>query len=148
MTGTEPFLASLFATAGTAGAASAGEAALLAGATAATTTAATAGEAALLAGVAGATAPTAAATGLSAGTIASLAGAGASLAGTGAQLLAGKPELPRLPGALTRDDARAEADRESELLKRRGRAAALLTAGGARGDTSTPSLGAAALLGA
>lgn len=146
MSGVEPFLASLFAAAGTSGGAAGGAAAAT---TAAAGAGAVGGAGVGAAGAAGLAAANAtAAGGLSATTIASLAGAGASLAGTGAQLLAGKPELPRLPGAPTRDDARAEADRESELLKRRGRAAALLTAGGARGDTSTPSLGAAALLGA
>ena len=154
MSGIEPFLASLFATAGTTTAAATGaEAALLTGA-GATAAGASAGEAALLASAAAASGlPASAAAGAAAGGTAGLltagnVGAASSAVGTGAQLLTPRPDLPSAPGALRRDDAQAEADRQSELLRRRGRAAALLTPGGARGDTSTPSLGAAALLGA
>lgn len=148
MSGIEPFLASLFATAGTTTAAATGaEAALLSGASAAAA-GATAGEAALLANAAAAAGTGAAAGGTAGLLTAANVGAASTAVGTGAQLLTPRPDLPSAPGAPRRDDAQAEADRQSELLRRRGRAAALLTAGGARGDTSTPSLGAAALLGA
>lgn len=138
----EPFFAAL-ASAASAAAPAAGTTAATAGATAA---AATGVEAAVLAGAA-ATAPAAAATGLTATQIAAIASGVAGVAGTGAQLLAEKPKVPNI-SPMTRDDAALEANQRSELYKRRGRAATLLTPGGAKGDTSSPSLGAAALLGA
>lgn len=73
-------------------------------------------------------------------------GAAAQYGGTAAQLLSKPPGTPKLPGAPSIDQARIEADQRNELLKRKGRASALL-AGGAQGDKSSPSLGAAQLLG-
>lgn len=148
MSGLEPFLASMFAAAGTAGTtgAAAGTAAAASGAAVAGANAAVgAGLAATAAGAVPAAG--AAAAGLSATQIAALAGTGASLAGTGASLLADKPELPSAPRPATRDDAQREADMRSELYKKRGRAAALLTPGGGRGDVSSPYLGSAELMG-
>lgn len=137
MSGAEPFLASLFAAAGSAGSAGA------AGSAAASAAAASSGV------VTGATAAGAAAAGsLSAIEIAKAAGSTAALVGTGAQLLAEKPSTPTQQRTATRDDAQAEANAQSDLYRRRGRASALLTKGGAQGDTSTPSLGSAQLLGA
>jgi hypothetical protein len=151
MTGVEPFLASLFAAAGTTAATT--TAATTAAATAATAstaataaTAATAGAAA--AGTAAAAAgTTAAATGLSTLGALEIAGAVAGLGASGAQLLAEKPKAAALPQQAARDEAQREADMRSELYRKRGRAAALLTPGGAKGDTSQAPLGAASLLG-
>ena len=144
MTGVEeigPLIASLFAATAPEAGAAAGSAAA-AGATAAgagAATAAAAGQsAALLAAGSG---------GLTALETASLAGTALSAAGTGAQLLAGKPKIPNV-SPVQRDEARLEADQRNALLKRKGRASALLTPGGAQGTAGTsPTLGAAALLG-
>jgi hypothetical protein len=143
MSGIEPFLAAMLASTTAAAPAAAGTAAAVG-----TTAAAGAGAAGLAAGTAGAVgAGAAAAGGLSALEIAALAGSGASLVGTGASLLADKPKIPEVAVA-TRDDAQREADLRSDLYKKRGRAAALLTPGGGRGDTSSPYLGSAELMGA
>lgn len=133
MSGLEPLIASLAAAAAEAGAAVGATATAGAGAA---TTAAAAQSAALLAGTGGLT---------TTGAL-SAAGAAASAAGTGAQLLAGTPSI-KIPKTPTIDDATREANERANLLKRKGRAAALLTEGGGRGLTSSPSLGAAALLG-
>jgi hypothetical protein len=50
-----------------------------------------------------------------------------------------------MPKAPTRDTARTEADARSAMLKRRGRAATLLT--GAGGVSSNPTLGSPSLTG-
>jgi hypothetical protein len=139
MSGIETLLASAFTgltTAGTTGAATASL-------TAAEVAAIAGGTAEALAGggiVSGFAAPAASA-GL---TTAAALSAGASLAGAGAQLLNKAPNInqPRPP---TRDDARAEAERRSAMLKRRGRAATILTS--PQGAVSTPTLGAASLTG-
>jgi hypothetical protein len=145
-------LASVFSTTGAtaAGATAAGTAAAsTAAAGTAAAIGATAGEAALIssataaAGVGGG----AAAGGLSALGAIEAASAVAGLGGTAAQLLADKPKAPNMATPATRDEAQREADMRSELYRRRGRAAALLTPGGAKGDTSAASLGAASLLG-
>ncbi len=70
----------------------------------------------------------------------------AGIGGTAAQLLQKKPGAPNIQ-APQRDQAQLDADQRNLLLQRRGRASALLTPGGARGDQSVPSLGAAQLLG-
>lgn len=124
-----------------------------AGTTAATTGAATASlTAAEVAALAGGTAEALAGGGIVSGFAAPAAGlttgaalsAGASLAGAGAQLLSKAPSVnqPRSP---TRDEARAEADRRAVMLKRRGRAATILTS--PQGVSSSPMLGAASLTG-
>lgn len=148
MSGAEPFLAALFASA-TAAAPTAGAAAgaAAAGTAAAGTAAAVGAAGAAAAGTAAAGAATAAAAGLTAAEIAALAGGVASLGSTSAALLK-EPKTPNLPVSATRDLAAEEANQRSDLYRRRGRAATLLTPGGAAGDVSKPSLGAAALLGA
>ena len=118
------------------------------GTTAAATTATAAaalGGTTLTAG-AGGVGTAAAAGGLTLAEAATIASGVSGLAGTGAQLLAEKPTI-KSPSIASRDDAQREADLRSELYRKRGRAAALLTPGGAKGDTSQASLGAAALLG-
>ena len=156
MSGLEPFIAaSLASIGGTAGTAAAGTAAAgtAAAGTAAGTAAATAGaigagaasagELALLASASqGLTA--AAGTGLTAGQALAGAGALSGIAGAGASLLAKPPKIdaPTMP---TRDNARLEADQRSMALKRRGRAATLLT--GSQGVTSAPTLGSPSLTG-
>ena len=158
MSGIETLLASLYTgltTAGTAaGTAAAGTAA--AGTTAAATGAAATGAAATgaAAGLASAgeialidaAAKAAAGTGaVSAGlTTAELIAAGSSLAGAGSQLLSEAPKID-LPKAPTRDDARTAADRQNFMLKRRGRAATLLTS--PQGVASSPTLGSPSLTG-
>jgi len=112
-------------------------------AAAAGTGAASAGELALLASASqGLTA--AGGAGLTTGQAIAGASALASAAGAGAQLLAEAPKFD-LPSAPTRDTAKAEADARAMQLKRRGRAATLLT--GAQGVTSNPTLGSPALTG-
>ena len=122
--------------------------------TAGTTTAATAGvTAAEVAAIAGGTAEALAGGGIvsgfapaaAAGSTLGLVSAGASLAGAGAQLLSGEPTKIDLPKAPTRDDARLEAERRSAILKRRGRAATILTS--PQGVASSPTLGSPSLLG-
>lgn len=78
------------------------------------------------------------------GEIASGVGALSSAAGAGASLLSKPPKIstPTMP---TRDTARMEADQRSLALKRRGRAATLLS--GAEGVTSAPTLGSPSLTG-
>jgi len=140
--------ASLFAAIGsalgTSGTAAAGTAATTAAATGAGTAGVGAAGSLGSAVLAGGAAPAA---GLTTLEIASLASAGISAAGTGAQLLAEKPKIGK-PQTPTRDAAQEEADRLSSLYRKRGRSAALLTAGGAAGDQSQANLGSAALLGA
>lgn len=107
--------------------------------------AASAGEAALIASAAeaaGVAVPGAA--GITAGQVLSTAGTLSGIAGAGAQLLS-KPPSFDMPSAPTRDTARAEADARSAMLKRRGRAATLLT--GAGGVSSNPTLGSPSLTG-
>ena len=111
---------------------------------AAATTAGSVGTAAATAATAGSAA---AAGGLTLAEAALAASALSSAGGSAAQLLADKPKIPTPPPTPTRDDAQREADLRSELYRKRGRAAALLTPGGAKGDTSSASLGAASLLG-
>lgn len=140
MSGLEPFIAAALASAGTAGTAAAGTAA-------AGTAAATAGTAAAATGAAAAGATAAGAGTLAGLTTAELITAGstlASAAGAGASLLAKPPKIdaPTMP---TRDNARLEADQRSLALKRRGRAATLLT--GSQGVTSAPTLGSPSLTG-
>lgn len=147
MSGLEPFIASALASVGTAGTAAAGTTAAATAGTAAATTAATAGTAAAATGAAAAGATAAGAGTLAGLTTAELITAGstlASAAGAGASLLAKPPKLnaPTMP---TRDNARAEADQRSLALKRRGRAATLLS--GAEGVTSAPTLGSPSLTG-
>lgn len=136
MTGVEellPLLASTFAAtapadaaAGTAAAAGAGAASAAAGLGAA-------------GGIAG--------TGITASEAIAGAGALAGIGGTAAQLLAKQPKTPNLTPP-QRDQAQLEADQRNNLLKSRGRAAALLTPGGGQGiSTSSASLGASQLLG-
>ena len=90
----------------------------------------------------------AASTGLTVGTALEAGSALAGIGGTAAQLLQAKPKIPNI-AAPQLDQARIEADQRNALLKRKGRSAALLTPGGAQGTAgaSSPSLGAAALLG-
>jgi len=107
--------------------------------------AASAGEAALIASAAeaaGVAVPGAA--GITAGQALAGAGALSGIAGAGAQLLS-KPPSFDMPSAPTRDTARTEADARSAMLKRRGRAATLLT--GAGGVSSNPTLGSPSLTG-
>lgn len=141
MSGLEPFIASALASVGTAGATAGTAAAGTAAATTAATTAAATGAAA--AGTAAA-AGGAAAAGLTATEIIAGTSALASAAGAGAQLLAEPPKM-NLPTTPTRDTARTEADQRAATLKRRGRAATLLT--GAQGVTSNPTLGSPSLTG-
>jgi hypothetical protein len=75
------------------------------------------------------------------------ASAVAGVGGTAAQLMAEKPKIPTPTPAPVHDEAQREADLNAAFYRRRGRAAALMTPGGARGDTSSVSLGAASLLG-
>jgi hypothetical protein len=105
--------------------------------------AASAGEAALIASAAEA-AGVAVPGAVSTGQALTAAGTLASTAGAGAQLLSKPPSLD-LPSAPTRDTARTEADARSAMLKRRGRAATLLT--GAGGVSSNPTLGSPSLTG-
>jgi hypothetical protein len=135
MSGIEELLAAV-AAAATAAAPEAAAGATAAGATGAAAGAAAAGGAAA-----------AAAGGLTTLGALELGSAALGLAGSGAQLLADKPKAPVIPPVASRDEAQRLADLESETYKRRGRGTTLLTAGKAQGDTSTPSLGAAALLG-
>jgi hypothetical protein len=148
MSGIETLLASAYTALTTAGTAAAGTAA--AGTTAAATAGMTAAEVAALAGgtaealsgagvASGFAAPAAA--GL---TTAELISAGSSLAGAGSQLLSEAPKID-LPKAPTRDDARTAADRQNFMLKRRGRAATLLTS--PQGVASSPTLGSPSLTG-
>jgi hypothetical protein len=146
MSGIEPFIMSALA--------AAGEAATAVGSTIASTassagaaitgSAATAGEFAAIAGGTEAALSGAAATGLTTGEVIAGASALSSAAGAGASLLAKPPKInaPTMP---TRDNARAEADQRSLALKRRGRAATLLT--GSEGVTSAPTLGSPSLTG-
>ncbi len=153
MSGLEPFIASALASVGTAGTAAAGTTAAATTAGAAATAGAvgagvaSAGELALLAS-AGQALTASGGTGLLSGLTAGQALTGASalsgLAGAGAQLLAEAPKFD-LPSAPTRDTAKQEADARSMQLKRRGRAATLLT--GSQGVTSNPTLGSPALTG-
>ena len=114
-----------------------------AAAAAAGTGAASAGELALLASASqGLTA--AGGSALTTGNVIAGTSALASAAGAGAQLLSKPPSID-LPSAPTRDTARAEADARSAMLKRRGRAATLLT--GAGGVSSNPTLGSPSLTG-
>jgi len=108
--------------------------------------AASAGELALISSAANAAgvAVPGATSGLSLAGATSAAGTLASAAGAGAQLLAEPPKID-LPQAPIRDTAKQEADARSAQLKRRGRAATLLT--GAGGVTSNPTLGSPALTG-
>lgn len=163
MSGIETLLASAYTaltTAGTAaaGTAAAGTTAAAAGTTAAATGAAATGAAAAGTAAAGAglasageialikAAEAAAAAGTAGGglTTAELIAAGSSLAGAGSQLLSEAPKID-LPKAPTRDDARAAADRQNFMLKRRGRAATLLTS--PQGVASSPTLGSPSLTG-
>ena len=113
------------------------------GAAAAGAGAASAGELALLASASqGLTA--AGGAGLTASQAIAGTSALASAAGAGAQLLAEPPKF-ELPQAPVRDTAKQEADARSAMLKRRGRAATLLT--GSQGVTSSPTLGSPALTG-
>ncbi len=151
MSGLEPFIASALASVGTAGTAAAGTTAAATAGTAAATTAATtaaaAGTAAAATGAAAAGATAAGAGTLAGLTTAELITAGstlASAAGAGASLLAKPPKI-NAPSMPTRDNARAEADQRSLALKRRGRAATLLT--GSEGVTSAPTLGSPSLTG-
>lgn len=124
-------------------------AALVAAATAAVSATAPADAAAAAGATAagGAAATGAAASGISTATALSAAGAAAGVAGTAAQLLAKQPKTPNLTPP-QRDQAQLEADQRNNLLKSRGRAAALLTPGGGSGiSTSSASLGASQLLG-
>jgi len=100
--------------------------------------------AAIAGGTAEALSGTAAASGLTAGQALSAAGTLSGIAGAGAQLLSKPPSID-LPSAPTRDTARTEADARSAMLKRRGRAATLLT--GAGGVSSNPTLGSPSLTG-
>lgn len=143
MTGVEPFLASLFAAAGTTTTA----AATTTAATAAVADAAVATGMMATAGGAVTAGTTAAATGLTLADAALIASGVSGVASTGAQLLAEKPKAAPSPQQASRDEAQREADMRSEIYRRRGRAAALLTPGGAKGDTSQAPLGAASLLG-
>ena len=138
--------ASLFATIASAFTAAAPEVGATAGALAASDAAVGAGLMATAGGTVAA-GTTAAATGFTLADAALVASGVSGLASTGAQLLADKPKVQPLPQQATRDEAQREADMRSELYRKRGRAAALLTPGGGRGDTSAPSLGAASLLG-
>jgi hypothetical protein len=149
MSGLEPFIASALASAGAAGTTAAGTAAATTAATTAATAgglaagAASAGELALLASASqGLTA--AGGAGLTAGQALAGASALSGIAGAGAQLLS-KPPSFDMPKAPTRDTARTEADARSAMLKRRGRAATLLT--GAQGVSSNPTLGSPSLTG-
>lgn len=156
MSGIETLLASAYAgltTAGSAAGAAAGTTAATAAGTAAGVGAATgtltaglasAGEIALIkAAEASAALGTGAAASSGVSTIGALSSA-ATLAGAGAQLLTKTPSID-LPKPVTRDEARAEADRRAVMLKRRGRAATLLT--GPQGVASSPTLGAPSLMG-
>lgn len=82
--------------------------------------------------------------GLTLGEVATATSALSGAAGAGASLLA-KPPKVNAPTMPTRDTARMEADQRSLALKRRGRAATLLT--GAEGVTSAPTLGSPSLTG-
>jgi hypothetical protein len=154
MSGLEPFIASALASVGTAGAtagtAAAGTAAATTAGTAAATAgaigagAASAGELALLASASQGLTAAAGGSALTAGNVIAGTSALAGLAGAGAQLLSKPPSLD-LPSAPTRDTARTEADARSAMLKRRGRAATLLT--GAGGVSSNPTLGSPSLTG-
>lgn len=151
MSGIETLLASAYTALTTAGTAAAGTAAAGTTAAAAGTTAAATGAAATGAAAAGTaaagTAATAAGAAGAAGaglTTAELIAAGSSLAGAGSQLLSEAPKID-LPKAPTRDDARAAADRQNFMLKRRGRAATLLTS--PQGVASSPTLGSPSLTG-
>lgn len=86
----------------------------------------------------------AASTGLTLGEVAMATSALSGAVGAGASLLAKPPKInaPTMP---TRDTARTEADQRALALKRRGRAATLLT--GAEGVTSAPTLGSPSLTG-
>jgi hypothetical protein len=86
----------------------------------------------------------AASAGLTTGEVISGVGALSSAAGAGASLLAKPPKFD-MPSAPTRDDARTRADLQTAALKRRGRAATLLS--GAQGVTSSPTLGTPSLTG-
>ena len=105
--------------------------------------AASAGEAALIASAAEA-AGVAVPGAITAGQALTTAGTLSGIAGAGAQLLS-KPPSFDMPSAPTRDTARTEADARSAMLKRRGRAATLLT--GAQGVSSNPTLGSPSLTG-
>jgi len=147
MSGLEPFIASALASVGATGTAAAGT---TAAATAAGTAgaigagAASAGELALLASASQGLTAAAGGSALTAGNVIAGTSALASAAGAGAQLLSKPPSID-LPSAPTRDTARAEADARSAMLKRRGRAATLLT--GAGGVSSNPTLGSPSLTG-
>jgi hypothetical protein len=146
MSGIEPFIMSALA--------AAGEAATAVGSTIASTassagaaitgSAATAGEFAAVAGGTEAALGGAASSGLTASQAITAGSTLASAAGAGASLLA-KPPSISAPNMPTRDNARLEADQRSMALKRRGRAATLLT--GAQGVTSAPTLGSPSLTG-
>lgn len=134
MSGAEPFLLEAFA-------------AVQAGAEAVGSAAASIGETAVAAAPNAVTGVgTAVESGVSAVQIGQTALTAASLAGTGAQLLQ-KPPGFKIPKPPTQDDAQREANMRADLLRRRGRSMALLNEGGAAGLSSTPSLGASALLG-
>jgi hypothetical protein len=150
MTGIEEGIAALITSLTAAAPEAAGAAAAsTAAASTAAAVGASAGEAAL---ISSATAAAGVGSGAAAGGITALGAleAGSAIAGVGgtaAQLLADKPKAPGVMSPTSRDDAQREADMRAELYRRRGRAAALLTPGGAKGDTSAASLGAASLLG-
>lgn len=148
MSGVEPFLASMLAAAGEAAAAVGST--IASAATSAGSAVGIGSSAAEFASIAGGTAEAlsgAASVGLTTGEVISGVSALSTAAGAGSQLLAGKPKAAPLPQQASRDEAQREADMRSEIYRRRGRAAALLTPGGAKGDTSQAPLGAASLLG-
>lgn len=145
MSGIEPFIASALA--------AAGEAAAAVGSTVASTASSVGSavgigsSAAEFASIAGGTAEAlsgAASTGLTLGEVATATSALSGAVGAGQALLA-KPPKVNAPSMPTRDQARTEADQRSMALKRRGRAATLLT--GAEGVTSAPTLGSPSLMG-
>jgi hypothetical protein len=146
MSGIEPIILASLAGVGEAAAgvgAAIGSAASSVGSAVGIGSAASAGEAALIASAAeaaGVAVPGAVTT----GQVLSGAGALSGIAGAGAQLLAEPPKM-NLPTTPTRDTARTEADQRAATLKRRGRAATLLT--GAQGVTSNPTLGSPSLTG-
>ena len=153
MSGIETLLASAYTALTTAGTAAAGTTAATAAGTTAATTAAAGMTAAEVAALAGGTAEALSGAGIASGfaapaaaglTTAELIAAGSSLAGAGSQLLTDAPRFD-MPKAPTRDDARTAADRQNYMLKRRGRAATLLTS--PQGVSSSPTLGSPSLTG-
>jgi hypothetical protein len=146
MSGLETLLASAFTSLTTTGTA----AATTTAATTAGATTAGAITASSIPAIAGGTAQALSGAGITSGFAAPAAGLGtvvtgaATLAGAASQLLTSAPKI-EVPQAPTRDDSQLEAERRAKLLRRRGRAATLLTS--PSGVQSSPTLGAPSLTG-